>query len=935
MASTSATASPSSSPFLRLFLTLVLALWLRPAGAAPSAKDLAQKTIVAVSAPAFSPEEKRVLMNELGITVGSALDMGRAEAGIRSLVRKGRMQSVFLEAETEGSGIRLVLNGNRVRVLKGWDFEIDDDRLVRAIRQRLRWSEGMVFDSRHVESWRTEILNALSAAGYEAAQVRFDFEEEEGEPKPTTIRVRSILGAPTRISRIEWHGVPAELKAGLESRVKVKEGGILRRVDLEASQTEIETYLRDNGYPESKVVLQTAKDNENDGRRVSIKLSLGGKYLITFFGNEVYNDFALRSWIRTEQVGNDLGLRIRGVLEKKYREVGYAFVKVEVVQREVGASGAKLTEFRITEGPRVRLDSIKITSRDLIGNDAPIDVFESVEHGVLRSGFFWEEGLKETMVDFRAEIQRRGYLNPIISDPKWFFSEDKKGVRILFDLDLGRQTQMGSLEIVGLTAITQEEAGKILGFATGTPFNRETLLTGRRRFVEKLRSLGYLDVDVSPGEDQWVQFPVNKSVANLAITVKEGTQYRVGKITIQGQRRTKEEVIARELRVKEGDLLDPEKVRQSEEEISVLGLFNRVEVKDDTSTAEPGKRNLIVTVRESEPGLGEIGLGGLYEDPLFRLRAFGGIAYRNVMGLNHTISTRGELALPISRDKFIPFVEYGALLGYRAPYFLDLPFVFSAQVGLDSFQISAVGPKIQTRARIEGKIERKLSDHLTFLYRLYRIERSTIELLDDSAPDKTESIGSTGPGFIFDYRDDIFNPTKGSYHTLDLEFAHPALLSSDNIGYFMTIARNSFYVPLVGPFSMTVFGGLGYAQSVFGKGISANRLSTDLALGGQPSIRGFDLRGVVPQTASGGVPSKTAYWNARAELACMIFNNFSLAVFVDSGQIFPELTAGTQRTGLGGGFRYKTPVGPVVIDVAQGLGKSAGGARFYFTVGTL
>lgn len=914
MAWTFATVSPSNSP-------------------AESYRDLSQKRIVSVIGPDFTPDERKILMGELGLTIGGNIDFARVETGIKGLIQRGRMQSLLVEAEPDGDGIRLILKGNRIRVLKGWIYDLADERLARAIRSRLKWEEGMAFDSRHIETWRTESLAALASLGYENAEIQFTFEEDEGEPKPTTIRVRAALGEASRVGSIEWQGAPPELKGGLTSRLRFKEGGILRRSDMEDSVADLENYLRDNQYPEAKVSIEIARGQAGETqRKVIVRFNLGGRYLITFFGNEVYDEFTLRTWIRAENASMDSVGKSRALIEKKYREVGYAFAKVEVVQREVGTQGAKLTEFRITEGPRVRIDSIKITSRDLVGAELPLAVFESVEKGVMRSGFFYEEGLREAMVDFRAEILRRGYLNPIVSEPKWFFSDDKKGVRILFDLDLGRQTSMGGLEVMGLKSMSNDEAATLLGFQAGAPFDRERLNKGRKAFLDKLKSQGYWDAKVSPGEEDWIQFPVNKSVANLVMNVEEGPQYRVGKITIRGNRRTREEVIRRELRIHEGDVLDPEKIRKSEEEVSVLGIFNRVEVK--TEDAEGGRKNLVVVVRESEPGVGEVGLGGLYEDPLFRLRAFAGIAYRNVAGLNHTVSTRGELALPISKDKFVPFVEYGAQVGYRAPYLLGLPFIANMQVGLDSFQISAVGPGIQTRARIEGKIEKKLTDQLTLFYRVYRFERTKNETLDGSTTTTINSIGSTGPGFVFDRRDDPFNPTRGSYHTVDLEFSHPSLLSSNGVGFLLTVSRNSFYLPLVGPLSLTVFGGLGYAQGVFGHAIPSARLVNELALGGQPSIRGFDLRGLSP-AANNASPNKTAYWNLRSEVACVIFGNFSAAVFMDSGQIFPNLTAGVQKTSIGGGFRYKTPVGPVVIDVAQGLNHGAGGARFYFTVGTL
>jgi translocation and assembly module TamA len=79
------------------------------------------------------------------------------------------------------------------------------------------------------------------------------------------------------------------------------------------------------------------------------------------------------------------------------------------------------------------------------------------------------------------------------------------------------------------------------------------------------------------------------------------------------------------------------------------------------------------------------------------------------------------------------------------------------------------------------------------------------------------------------------------------------------------------------------------------------------------------------------------FYNARAEVTIPLFADFGMAVFFDSGQIFPDFNTTPRADGVGIGVRYKTPVGPVVIDFAKGLGSAtyAQGVRLYFTVGSI
>jgi len=186
-----------------------------------------------------------------------------------------------------------------------------------------------------------------------------------------------------------------------------------------------------------------------------------------------------------------------------------------------------------------------------------------------------------------------------------------------------------------------------------------------------------------------------------------------------------------------------------------------------------------------------------------------------------------------------------------------------------------------------------------------------------------------------DLRDDPFNPSSGSFHTLDGEIAHPSLLASNQVRFYMLTARNSFFLPLFNPLGLALFAGAGYADSLDHQyQIPKARLLTDLSLGGQGSVRGFSPRIFNPQAES----VTAGFYNLRAELRSSIIGDLSAAVFMDSGQIFSKTAGkswvtGLRHDGVGVGLRYKTPVGPAVIDVSQGLGPDKETMKFNFTIG--
>jgi outer membrane translocation and assembly module TamA len=238
--------------------------------------------------------------------------------------------------------------------------------------------------------------------------------------------------------------------------------------------------------------------------------------------------------------------------------------------------------------------------------------------------------------------------------------------------------------------------------------------------------------------------------------------------------------------------------------------------------------------------------------------------------------------------------------------------------------------------RLEGRIEKKLSSKLTGIYRLYHLERTKTEVLNDPTSEKIEVIGSTGPTLIVDLRDDIFNPTKGSLHTFGVELASPLLLSNSNISFVLASLRNTFFIPVLPSLGLTLFAGGSYAKSLLSDQPLPNaRLDSDLSLGGRNSMRGYSLRRFSPRGSLDPIISETAFYNFRAELNYEFVTNWGAAVFFDTGQLYPNWKPQARHDGIGVGLRYKTPVGPVVVDVAQGLGPDKESIKFYFTVGTL
>ena len=915
---------------------------------------------ITVSKNVSSPEAKYILQ-ATGLQIGGEINTSVLDSGIRNLIAAGKLNSLFIRQNITSRGLELFVDASLKRKIQAVDVSSISPNILDEIQPALaELAPGKMMDNRALANLKLAVRNAYEARGYFFVSVESDVERVV-ESDSVDIKIRIKEGTPTRINRIKISNVDKETAMEFRRAVHLQVGSPFTRTALEDSINSLNQYLKENQYSDSKVDETNLNFNEDKTKvEVDFVLKIGRKFQLTFVGNTIYTDDVIRSWITNEVLAQSDPIRyIEQLIRGKYQEVGFHFCRVTVVSLKSKDEKVKNVRFQIEEGSKVIIDSVSVVGVADYGEKNFEKLFYQNADGILSRGVFWEGGLPSTCQNMIRSLEEQGYLRVSLPVPRISFSEDNKGAELFFNVELGNQVVVSRVDILGVSESRRKELEPLIEVKVGDPISKNSIARTKTEIEKFYYREGYSDVKIAGTDD--IIFGEDPTRAIVRIAIDEGRQYFVGDVSIDGNRYTQAKVIAREVRVKPGEKYNIEKIRQSEDELLLTGLFTRVELIGTSDSNDPSKKNIRVAVVENKAGSGELGLGGVYEDPRFRLRGFVGLAYNNTFGLNQTASIRTEIGLPLTQ-KFerLPFIEYSAIIGYRAPYLFDIPAVFFSQASLDRYEVGTnAGGKIsnlQTRARIEERIEKKLSSTVKFIYRLHRFERATTKTLllysaDDPEnpanpsgnnyqpgfPPATEvvDIGSTGPGLQIDLRDDSFNPTSGSYHTLDGELAHPSLLASNQVRFYMLMLRNSFYLPLFDPFGLAIFAGGGYADSLdHHYSIPKARLLTDLSLGGQGSIRGFSPRIFNPQPDS----VTAGFYNLRAELRSQILGDLSGAVFIDSGQIFSKVASknwniGLRHDGVGFGLRYKTPVGPAVIDISQGLGPDKEIMKFNFTIG--
>jgi outer membrane protein insertion porin family len=914
--------------------SLLLSLFLLVPCALRADSDFDGKLIHSVTSTDMETEELTTLSEALGVKAGKAFDLARTDAVLKELGSSGKWMRVFIDGELEEGKLKLSLRGTRVRKLRKLEFTEVAEDVLDEVRRKVRQDQDQNADLESFSALRQALKEAYQDRGYYFAEVQF-FTRNQGQDE-ADVEVRVVPNAPTRVAKIQVKGGPDIENAAMVDLVPLARGDVLSRIKLAAGVERINTYLRANQYPTSRVADSTFQFSPNSMEvDITVLVKMGERFQIRFVGNSVFADVQLRALLTEEVLAQtDPAVKIAQLVEAKYHSVGYPDATVSVKKTLIDNGKLNLMELIVAEGQRTIIEDLRFSTGDRLSGVDLEALFYEVSNGVLTRQLYWADGIAETLVAMQNRLLSMGYLNARISDPKVTFSEDRRSVILFFDADVGVQTLLTKVDFVGVHSFPISELEKQFTFTVGDPLNRTLVPESGNKILAFYADNGFPEAKLLKVGEAAIEISRDQQSATVKYEIEEGRSFKIGSVAIEGLRKTKSQVVLREMELEGGSIYSAHKIRSSEEKIGLIGVFSRVEVLESKSTAEPGVIDLRVVVIETRPGVGEMGIGTLYEEPRLRIRPFLGVSYRNVSGLNQTASIRADLGIPISRigsDLYIPFFEYSTIFGYRYPYVLDLPVTFASTLGLDRVEVQPIDQTLLTRARFEGRLEKKFSSKVTGTYRLLRVERTTTQsFYPTMGTPTTESIGSTGPGLIVDLRDDIFNPHWGSFHALEIEFASPLLFSQADISFVMAMMRNSFYVPLGSNVQTALYVGLGVAQSLFDQPLARARLVNELSLGGQGSIRGITPRALTPDPNS----KSMAFYNARAEITFKLIADFGLAVFFDTGQIFPDFQAVERSDGVGIGLRYKTPVGPVVIDFAQGLGKLGGQFKFYFTVGT-
>ena len=621
-------------------------------------------------------------------------------------------------------------------------------------------------------------------------------------------------------------------------------------------------------------------------------------------------------------VYNPVGVnRAADGLKEFYEQEGYFEVGI-TPEVEKLADGDVTVTFKIAEGRRITIEQIAIEGTQGLTPTQVRTAMETQEREfyVLR-GTVQRQRLDDDVDRIIQLYNDHGYVQARVEKSEIDVDREKARATIRIVVVEGPRFKVGGVDVTGNSLLPQEEIRKRIQLRSGDVFARSKLRDSVTGVVELYSAIGRASADVSPNTMQ----DIPNRLVNIVFEIVEGPETYVERINIAGNTRSEEKILRREIPMAEGDLFTSQKLARAKQRLTNLNYFDKVEAKTAPGSA---KDKVIVNIDVTEKPTGLFSIGGGYSSQDGVLGTLD-LSQRNFLGKGWEVFLRlrgGEN------------IQTGTI-GFTEPWLFDRPLaagfdLFNTRRLLPDYTVESLGGDIRLGHPI-GEYSRWNA--------IYRVSRDRIsdvselgspELISQEGTHLTSLVGLT---LSRDTRDNIFDPTRGGTASIAVDFA--------GVGFGERFVRSVFTTSYFQPtpwlnhvLSFRLMGG--YAV---GWDKDPVPLFERFYLGGSNSLRQFKSLQVSPRDGSGTRIGGNSELLGTVEYQIPLFFGIKAAIFYDVGNVWgPDIAGGSKidlselRHGVGAGFRWNSPFGPLRVDYGIKLDRKKGESlgSFNFSAGS-
>ena len=656
---------------------------------------------------------------------------------------------------------------------------------------------------------------------------------------------------------------------------------------------------------------------------------------IGFQGNERYNDRKLTGVAKLDLGGvlsdtSILSAR-RNVLDH-YRGSGYADVTVSHRIVPTGSEGNSQLILVVDEGARSEVRTIRFEGNKSCASHVLRNQMKTKQKGwfsfFTKSGQIDNDKLEEDVDRVLDYYRDNGYLRAKAVIGKAPLDDGR--VDLVIKVTEGAEYKVAKVGFGPTKVFTSAQLTPVLTMVAGNAYSVSKMRNDIRTIRSYYGSRGYADAAVSPDIRN-----VSKNTISITYRINEGTPSKVGRITIEGNEKTQDRVIRRELSMEPGQNLNSVELETTNRRLRNINYFDDVQVDSSASNLK-GYRDINIHVKEKQTGSIGFGAGFSSVDNI--------VGFINLEQTNFDITNWGRFTG--GGQRFSAKIQAGAerrefTLSLTEPWFLGRRLALGTEL---FYRDSLFFSSEYEQSQFGGAVSlRKPISKRSFLRAEYRAEQIEIDVESDTPAgslffeEEGEFVRSAASvSFVYDSRDSNQQPRKGEKLSAELTLAG-GILGGD-VDVYIVSFEGSKYWNLWGDSILSLRGNLTVADT-YGDSDRVPIFDRE-SLGGPQSLRGFENRDVGPRDpltdeVLGGNTSAFA----SIEYTFPLVDRVRGAVFYDAGVV----DAGSWEFGnglyhdAGFGLRLNLPFGPLAIDYGIPLGTPDGveenadqGGQFHF-----
>jgi outer membrane protein insertion porin family len=515
----------------------------------------------------------------------------------------------------------------------------------------------------------------------------------------------------------------------------------------------------------------------------------------------------------------------------------------------------------------------------------------------------------------------------------------------------GKQWLVNEVTMNGFSQLSADSFKNELASGSGQPFSEVNLASDRETILTRYFEQGFPAAQLNA---RWQQS--GPYTANVFYTVTEGDRQYVRGIITTGNHTTRQSLIEKAITLKPDDPLSPVEQTAIQKTFYDLGLFARVDTGIENREGSAQHKYIVYDFEESNRYTLNVGFGA-------QLARFGTPSNTSLSSPGGSTGFSPEISIDVTRLNFMGLghtislktiysnIEKQASLSYLQPRFRD---VAGRNITYTLLYDNTLDVRTFASKRQEANVQlsQQFSKSLTGLFRIaYRRVSVTdviIPVLLIPQIVQPQRIGMVSVNLVQDRRDNRTDPTRGMYNTFDVGLASKALASQRSFG--RVLIRNATYYKLTRNIILarqTQFGLI--APFAVPSGLNAEQsvpLPERFFGGGADSLRAFPYNQAGPRDVGAPlVPGGPASAPTGFPLGgnALLFNNIELrfpligenirgVFFHDMGNVYSSLGNMSFRFhqnnlqdfdyavhAVGFGVRYRTPVGPVRVDLAYSI----------------